>query len=119
MHAGNGALAWPEWTDLKFQGHYPNLMLQTDEVQNVARAAIDSMIHDVLFNEAYPHEADRLTTSCQNMKIIAHNLGYDIIAEHIDVPHEQNYFKSLYGIVHGISISLQNDRHYHCSQTSI
>lgn len=108
-HAGNGALAWPEWTNLKFQGRYPNLMLQTDEVQNVARAAIDSMIHDVLFNEAYPHEADRLATSRQNMKIIARNLGYDIIAKRIDAPHEHNYFKSLYGIVCVISISLQND----------
>ena len=97
--ARNGLLAWPEWTDLKFQGRQLNLMHQSDEIQKFARAMIDTMIQDILFNEAYPHEADRLAAGRDKMKKMACDLGYGIIAERMDSPHEQNYFKSLFGIV--------------------
>ena len=100
-------LAWPEWTDLKFQGRQLNLTNQSNEIQNIARAVKDIMIRDILFNEAYPHEADRLATTRENMKIIARELGYGIIAERIDSSHEQNYFKSLFGIVCDISSLLR------------
>ena len=115
--AGKGAVtgknsssesAWPEWTDLKFQGRQLNLTNQSDEIQNVAWAVKDIMIRDILFNDAYPHEADRLATSRENMKIIARELGYSIIAERIDSPHEQSYFKSLFWIVRDFSSSLWN-----------
>jgi hypothetical protein len=97
--ARSSLLAWPEWTDLKFQGRQLNLMHQSDEIQKVARAMIDTMIQDILFNAAYPHEADRLAAGRDKMKKIVCDLGYGIIAERMDSPHEQNYFKSLFGIV--------------------
>ena len=100
--------AWPDWTNLNFQSRPLNLRDQSDQVQAVARAMINTTIQDILFNDAYPHEADRLATSRETMKTVAHDLGYSVIAERIDAPNEEYYFKSLFGIVSDILLLREN-----------